>query len=85
MIEEIMKERKKGRKGHSINFGRCVICLLPVLCLSMMLPVPRSPEDENLMPSFVTAMLQVSPRTPKSVFVAHKRDRYETEWWNVAL
>jgi hypothetical protein len=24
------------------------------------------PDDENLMPSLVTAMLQVSPRTPRS-------------------
>lgn len=57
-----------GRKDER-EYSRQIACISPVLCLSMMLPVPRSPEDENLMPSFVTAMLHVSPRTPKSVLM----------------
>jgi len=37
-----------------------------VLCFKMMFPVPRSPDEENLIPSFVTLIEQVSPNTPRS-------------------
>ena len=34
------------------------------------------PDEENLMPSFVTAMLHVSPRTPKS-----ETEKWMQNWW----
>jgi hypothetical protein len=66
-------DERKDEKGCDQQ----VAYISPVLCLSMMLPVPRSPEDENLMPSFVTAMLHVSPRTPKSVLIIELNRSYK--------
>ncbi|MNL79005.1 hypothetical protein D3C87_2055240 [compost metagenome] len=35
-------------------------------CLTKMLPLPTSPEEENLTPALVAAMVTVSPITDKS-------------------
>lgn len=63
-IQEILEnkrkkqEKKKLTDASTSSFG-----------LSVMFPVPRSPETENLTPLFVVEIVTVSPRFVKSYFV----------------
>jgi hypothetical protein len=51
-----------------------------VLCFNMMLPVPKSPDDVNLIPSLDTPIEHVSPRTPKLIFLILFIKRFFFGW-----